>query len=359
MKKLLSCLIILGSILILVSCNKEEVVNVYTTRHYDADDLLYDKFTEQTGIKVNVITDKALVSINKIKEQGDAPAADIYMTANAGSLAIAKSENILQPIESTILGSNIPAKYKDEDNNWFGLTKRARVYIYDTDTYTMDEAKIQLPTYEELADSAWDGKVVARSMTNQYNQDLVSSMIEILGESAAVTWVDGLSDNFARNAEGNDRSQAKYIYDTAGVDIAIANSYYYGKLEADANNADSEYHNVANGTNIFFPNQGDDESGVHINISGAGVIKNAANKENAIQLLEFLSEEEQQTTFSSTNYEFPVNEDATISSQLQGWLDAQGITTLKEQDINLSIYGTKNSKAVEIMTTSKWDTQGE
>ncbi|PKM60842.1 MAG: Fe(3+) ABC transporter substrate-binding protein [Firmicutes bacterium HGW-Firmicutes-4] len=327
-------------------------VNIYTTRHYDTDEELYSKFTKETGIKVNIVSDKALVSIEKIKEQGENVQADVFITSDAGNLANAKSEDILQPISSQTLNNNIPEKYRDVDDYWFGLTKRARVLLYSKDRVTNDELKTL--TYSSLVnDERWKDKVLVRSSSNIYNQSLVASFIKTMGEEKTVEWVAKLKTQMAKNPEGNDRDQAVAIKDGIG-DIAIANSYYYGQI-ANETDKTSEYYGVSDMVNIYFPNQGENESGVHVNISGVGVIKNASNKENAIKLIEFLSEAEQQEIFSATNYEFPVNKDAKTSDLLQSWLDNQGITELKEQDINLSVLGDNNAKAYEIMTAANWD----
>lgn len=347
MKKITVLMLALMSIFVLTACgNNEEVVNIYTTRHYDSDDILYEEFTESTGIVVNVVTDKAAVLIEKIKAQGDSPQADLIFTADAGYLAIAKAEGLLQSVTSDDLNSNIPSKYRDTDSMWFGLTKRARVFLYDLN---VDPTGL---TYENVT-TMFPGEIIVRSSSNIYNQSLVASMVEVLGEDGAESWVSNLVENFARVPEGNDREQAVAI--TNGyASIAIANSYYYGKL-VDESDTTSKYYGVSDEVGIYFPNQGEEESGVHVNISGAGVINNAVNSENAVKLIEFLSTKVSQESFSSANYEFPINPEATIDEMLQGWLDDQGITTLKEQDLNLTVLGDNNSKAVLIMTNSLWD----
>lgn len=348
MKKIILAVLTTIAVFTLAACggNQEEVVNVYTTRHYDSDDLLYAQFTEETGIKVNIINDKAPALIEKIKAEGDVPQADVFFSADAGYLALAKQEGVLQAIDSEILESNVPSKYQDTDNMWFGLTKRARVFFYDK---TVDPTGL---TYENVT-TMFPGEIVVRSSSNIYNQSLIASFIEVMGETETTTWVNDLVANMARVPEGNDRGQAVAISNGVAK-IAIANSYYYGKL-VDETDTTSEYYGVSDVVGIYFPNQGENENGVHVNVSGAGVIKNARNEENAIKLIEFLSSKEAQTTFSAGNYEFPVNEEATISDLLQSWLDAQNITTLKEQEINLSVLGTNNALAVTIMTNASWD----
>ena len=347
MRKSSILLLLLAIIITLTACGKsEEVVNIYTTRHYDSDDLLFEEFTNETGIKVNIVNDKAPALIEKIKAEGDLPQADLLFTADAGYLALAKDEGILQTIESDVLESNVPAKYRDVDSMWFGLTKRARVFLYID---TVDPTGL---TYEN-ATTMFEGDIIVRSSSNIYNQSLVASMIDVLGEAEATVWVEDLVANFARVPEGNDREQAVALTNNE-ASIAIANSYYYGKL-VDETDTTSKYYGVADEVGIYFPNQGENESGVHINISGAGVIKNAQNKDNAVKLIEYLSEKEAQETFSATNYEFPVNEEAMMSEMLQGWLTDQGLTELKEQDIQLNVLGNNNAQAVIIMTNAKWD----
>ncbi len=326
-------------------------VNLYTTRHYESDDELYAKFTEETGIKVNVVNEKkAGALIEKIKSQGDNVQADLFITADAGNLAKASNAGILEAVESDVLVANIPEKYRDVNNEWFGLTKRARIMLYSKERVSDDELK-NLDYNTLVKDERWKGKVLIRSSSNIYNQSLVAAFIEILGEQKATEWVKGLSNQMARKPEGNDRDQALAIKNGEG-DLAISNSYYYGKLVNDKD-PESKYAGVADVVGIYFPNQ--DENGIHINISGIGLIKNAPNQENAIKLMEFLSEVEQQEKFSSANYEFPVNVNAQMSELLQSWLDNQGITELKEQNINLSKLGDNNAKAVEIMMLENWD----
>ncbi|QMS85378.1 extracellular solute-binding protein [Candidatus Xianfuyuplasma coldseepsis] len=347
MKKIFALILMAVMAFSLAACgNDDQVVNIYTTRHYDTDDALFERFTEETGIEVNIVNDKAPALIEKIKAEGDLPQADLFFTADAGYLALAKQEGILQAIASDTLEANVPAKYRDIDDMWFGLTKRARVFLYDN---AVDPTGL---TYEN-ATTMFPGELLIRSSSNIYNQSLVASFIELKGESATTAWVQDIVMNMARTPEGNDRGQAVAITNGYGT-IAIANSYYYGLLVNETDTT-SEYYGVADQVGIYFPNQGDGEGGVHINVSGAGVIKNASNAENAIRLIEFLSESSAQEEFSANNYEFPVNPNAEISDLLQSWLDNQGITVLREQDINLTALGEHNELAIIIMTNASWD----
>ncbi len=334
-----------------LSILKPGELNLYTTRHYKTDDALYARFTEMTGIKVNVVNEKkAGALIEKIKTQGNNVQADLFITADAGNLGQAKAAGILDPVDSWRLRKNIPANYRDEDNMWFGLTKRARIMLYSKERVSPEELKDL--TYDKLAkDPRWNKKLLVRSSSSMYNQSLVASFIEILGMDGAAAWVEGISNQMARKPQGNDRDQALAIKKGEG-DIAISNSYYYGKLVNDKKKS-SKYYGVADVVGIYFPQE--DPNGIHINISGAGVIKNAPNRENAIKFIEFLSDVAQQQEFSSANYEFPVNPAAQPSALVQSWLDAQGIKELNAQKINLSSYGDNNADAVMLMTIKNWD----
>ncbi|MFC4411261.1 extracellular solute-binding protein [Chungangia koreensis] len=313
-------------------------VNLYTARHYDVDDQLYKKFEEKTGIKVNVIKGEADELLERIKREGDASQADLFLTADAGRLHRAKSDGILQPVTSDLLNEQIPAKFQDKDQMWYGLTKRARVIIYNKETVKPEE----LSTYEALTDDKWKGRVLIRSSENVYNQSLLASFIEINGEEKAKEWAAGLVENFARDPEGGDRDQAKAI--AAGIgDVAIMNTYYFGQM---LNSEDPEEVKVAENLGIFFPNQ--DTTGTHVNVSGAGVVKSAKNKENAIKLLEFLSSPEAQGIFAEANYEYPVNEAVEPTELLKSWGE------FKEQDIPLSVLGDNNAKAILIFNEVGW-----
>lgn len=313
-------------------------VNLYTSRHYDVDDELYAQFTEETGIKVNVIKGEADELLERIKREGEATEADLLYTADVGRLFRAKEEGVLQAAESDVLNEQIPEKYRDGDNQWFGLTKRARVLVYNQDTVQPED----LSTYEALTEDEWNGRVLIRSSENVYNQSLLASFIAIDGEEKATEWAEGLVNNFARDPEGGDRDQAKAI--AAGIgDVAIMNTYYLGQM---LNSEDPEEVKVAENLGVFFPNQ--ETTGTHVNISGAGVVKGSKNKENAIKLLEFLSVDAAQEVFAETNYEYPVNEGVPASELLQSWGE------FKEQDIPLSELGTNNAKTIMIFNQVGW-----
>ncbi|MGM8214888.1 Fe(3+) ABC transporter substrate-binding protein [Bacillaceae bacterium W0354] len=312
-------------------------VYLYTSRHYDIDDELYAKFTEETGIKVNVINGKADELIERMAREGE-NTADLFFTADAGRLHRAKEQDLLQPIESDVLADNIPEKLRDVDNTWFGLTKRARVIVYHKDRVNPED----LSTYEALTEPEWEGRVLIRSSENIYNQSLLASLIELNGRDEAKAWAEGMVKNFARDPQGGDRDQAKAIAAGEG-DVAIMNTYYLGGM---INSVDKEEVKVAEQLGVFFPNQ--DTTGTHINVSGIGVTKHAKNKENAIKLIEFLSSQEIQHKFASANYEYPVHPDVEAAATLKEWGE------FKEQDLNLSILGENNAEAVRIFNEVNW-----
>ncbi|GAA0334970.1 Fe(3+) ABC transporter substrate-binding protein [Bacillus carboniphilus] len=322
------------------SSNTEDkgVVNLYTSRHYDTDRELYDKFTEQTGIKVNVIEGNGDELMERLDREGPASEADVFITSDAGNLARLKEKGLTQSVESDILFSNIPEKLRDTENHWFGLTKRARVIAYAKDRVDPSE----LSTYEALTEDQWNGRLLIRSSENIYNQSLLGSFIEINGEEAAKEWAAGIVKNMARDPQGGDTDQMKAI--AAGeADVAVVNSYYIGRLINSENPEDTK---VGEQIGVFFPNQ--ETTGTHINISGAAVTKHSKNIENAITFIEFLSSEDAQGIFAEGNNEYPVNPSVEPSETLKSWGD------FIEQDIDLTVLGKNNSRAIQIFNEVGW-----
>ncbi len=316
----------------------EGEINLYTGRHYETDQELYDAFTEKTGIKVNVIKGGDDELIARIKREGDASPADLLMTADAGRLHRAKSQDLLQEVNSDVLNENIPSKLRDKDGKWFGLTKRARVIAYAKDRVNPEE----IQTYMDLTKDQFQDRVLIRSSSNIYNQSLVASMIELDGEEKAEEWAEGIVDNMAREPKGGDTDQAKAVASGEG-DVAVMNTYYLGKM---LNSEDEEEVKVGEQLGVIFPNQ--DSTGTHVNISGIGVSASSKNKENATKFIEFLTTKTAQKQFAEANYEYPVNPEVQPSELLQSWGD------FKEQDINLSILGENNKDAVKVMNKVSW-----
>jgi iron(III) transport system substrate-binding protein len=262
-------------------------VNVYSHRHYDSDKELFKKFEDKTGIKVNVITAKAEELVTKLEIEGQKTPADLLITSDIGNLYEAKSKNLLQAVTSQTLNENIPTHLRDNDNNWFALTKRARIFVYNPAKVDVKD----LSDYFSITNEKFKGRVITRSSTNVYNKALLASIIANHGEAKALEFTKGLVANFAREPKGSDRDQIRAV--AAGdADIAIVNTYYLGVM---LHGKDQKDVDIAKSVKIFFPAQ--ETTGTHINISGAGVTKYAKNKENAVKLMEFLSSEEAQSAF--------------------------------------------------------------
>ena len=317
---------------------ESQEVNVYTHRHYEADQQLFDKFTTATGIKVNVVSASADELIQKLEMEGENSPADVLITVDAGRLSRAEKKGLLQSISSPILEKNIPSKYRNLDGFWFGLTYRARIIAYSKERVD----PTTLATYEDLANEQWKGKILTRSSDNIYNQSLMASIIASNGEEAAATWAAGVLANMAREPKGSDRDQVKAVAAGEG-DLAIVNTYYVGIM---LNSEEEDAKKAAEQVGIFFPNQ--DGRGTHVNISGAGVAKYAPNKDNAIKLIEFLSEQEAQNLLANINFEYPVNPAVGMSDLLKSWGE------FKSDDINLSVLGDNNEAAVKVFDRVGW-----
>ncbi|HLW32679.1 MAG TPA: Fe(3+) ABC transporter substrate-binding protein [Aequorivita sp.] len=328
---------------LVISCknttsSEEKVVNVYTHRHYKADDELFAKFTEETGIKVNIVNASADELIQRLETEGENSQADVLITVDAGRLYRAQSKDLLQPIKSKILEDNVSTEFREKDGYWFGLTYRARIIAYAKDRVNPENLK----NYEDLANPEWKGKIVIRSSENIYNQSLLASIIVADGEEKAKEWAAGVVTNMARNPKGSDRDQVKAVASGEG-DIAVVNTYYIGLMLNDEN---PEERKVGESVGIIFPNQ--ENRGTHINISGIGVTKHAPHKENAIKLMEFLSEEEAQQTLANLNYEYPINPKASKAAILKTWGD------FKADSVELYQLGKHNSEAVKIFDEVGW-----
>jgi iron(III) transport system substrate-binding protein len=315
-----------------------QIVNLYTDRHYDSDDALYQSFTEETGIQVNVVKGKSDELIERLKTEGTDTEADLFITADVGRLYRAQNADLLQPVNSDLLNNNIPNNLRDPDGHWYGLTKRARVIVYAKDRVNPDE----LSTYEALTDSKWQGRLLVRGADSIYNQTLLASFIETMGEAEAKTWAEGIVRNLAREPKGGDRDQAKAIAAGEG-DIAIMNTYYLGLM---LNSADPEEKKVVEGLGVFFPDQ--EGSGTHINVSGGGVVNGSKNKDNAVKLLEFLASEKAQISYAEANYEYPVLSGVPAADFLNS------LGTFKEQALDLSRLGELNALAVRLLAEAGW-----
>ena len=308
-------------------------VNIYSSRHYNTDDELYEGFTEQTGIKVNLIEGKDDELIERIKSEGANSPADILITVDAGRLWRADQAGIFAPVESAILTEKIPAHLRHPENLWFGYSKRARVIMYNKDRVNPTD----INTYEDLTDSKWKGKVLVRSSGNIYNQSLVAGMMEEKGEEATAEWIEGLIANLARPPQSNDTGNIEAV--AAGLgDLTIANTYYLARYEDNPE--------VFSKIGVIFPNQ--EDRGAHVNISGAGMLKNAPHKEQAIAFLEYLASQKAQEFFALGNNEYPVVKGTPVNPVVESFGE------FKEDTTNVSAYGKNNADAVKIMDRSGW-----
>jgi len=313
-------------------------VNVYSQRHYDADKKVFAKFTEQTGIKVNVVKGSADELVERLKSEGDKTPADVLLTKDAARIVWADTEGLLQPVDSKVLIDNVPQHLRSEKNTWFALTQRARVFVYAKDRVKAD----QLQTYDDIAKPEWKGRVVVRSSSNIYNQSLLASMIEHKGEKEALVWAIKVRANMARVPSGSDRDQIRAVGQGL-ADVAIVNTYYLGLL---ANSEDEKDREVASKVAIAFPEQSG--RGTHVNISGAGVVKHAKNKEHAIKFIEFVTSEEAQLVYPSMTAEYPLSLELTTAMHKE-W------GAFKSDTINLQALGSNNAKAVKIFQAAKWE----
>jgi iron(III) transport system substrate-binding protein len=315
-------------------------VNIYTHRHYPSDEILFKNFTEKTGIKVNVVQANADQIMKRLEEEGKYTPADLLLTVDVGRLTYAKEKDLLQPIQSKFLEEVIPSNLRDNEGYWVGVTKRARVLVYNIDSVDPKS----LSSYESLAEKKYKGDILTQSSSSIYNQSLLASIIAHKGEKEAKAWAKGVRSNFARRPTGSDRDQMRAL--AAGIGkVAIVNTYYVGQLIHSKSFSDKA---VAEMIGIFFPNQGVDERGTHINISGIGVTKYAKHKDNAIQFIEFLCSKESQEIFTSVNYEYPANKNVAPSKLLQSW------GSFKEDHIELYKLGQFNATAVKIFNEVGW-----
>jgi iron(III) transport system substrate-binding protein len=315
-------------------------LNLYSSRHYITDDTLFSAFTEQTGIRVNLIEGTEDQLIERIKAEGANSPADVMITVDAGRLWRAQEAGLFQPLRSAVLESRIPPHLREPEGHWFGYSMRARVIAYANER--VDPAA--LSTYEALADPRWQGKLLVRSSSNVYNQSLVGSLIEANGLDATEQWARGVVGNFARAPQGGDSDQLKALAAGEG-DVAISNHYYWARL---VNSDDADERAVAAKVSLFFPNQGPGERGTHMNVSGAGMIANAPNRESAVAFLEYLASDSAQELFAKGNYEFPAVEGTPLHET------TAGLGAFKMDPLSASVFGRNNQLGLLIMNRAGW-----
>lgn len=338
-RKLVSTILIgaLGFGALSTQVNADEL-NVYSARKEALIKPALDKFSQQTGVKVNLVTGKADALISRMRSEGQFSPADVLITTDVGRLERAKTMGLTQTHGLNDVLSNQSTHLLDPAEHWVALTLRARPIMYATDRVNPTE----LSTMAALADPKWKGRICVRSSTNVYNQSMVSAMLATDSEQDVEQWAKGLVANFARPPKGGDRDQIKAV--AAGqCDIAIANTYYLaGMLHSDDNNEVE----AASKVSVFWPDQ--DGAGAHVNISGIVIAKHAKNVENAKQLVQYMLTESAQQWYAQTNHEYPVLDSVEASQTLKE------MGEFKPQNVSLTTVGTNNDRALKLMDKAGW-----
>jgi iron(III) transport system substrate-binding protein len=339
-----SLVTILATLAVTVGCERkpdtaEGKLNIYSARHYQSDEALYEAFTRATGIQVQRIegTDDAL--IERILQEGDASPADVLITVDAGRLWRAEQAGIFQAAESPQLRNRIPSHLRHPEGKWFGFSSRARMIFFDPERIEAGAIK----NYEDLADPRWKGELCVRSGGHVYNLSLTASMIARHGLENAETWARGMVANFARDPQGGDTDQIKAV--AAGeCGIALANSYYFARMLASEDAADRE--TVAR-LGWVFPNQ--EDRGTHVNISGAGIVAGAPNAAQALAFLEYLASSEAQTLFARGNNEYPVVAGAALDNPA-----LEQLGSFKADPLDAALYGEHQAEAQRALDRAGW-----
>lgn len=336
MKKIFIALILV----FLASCDeKSNEVNIYSSQSEHLIRPILDKFAQETGIKVNVTTGGKSELVSKLEFEKKNTKADLLLTSDIGNIYTAKEKGLLQAVDSQILNNSIPSNLRDSENFWFGITKRVRAIFYNKKLMRSSAVK----SYLDISKGVFRKKILVRSSNNVYNQSLVASIIAQYGETTAKNWLKNVVANFARDPQGGDTDQLKALAVKEGI-IAIANTYYYGRLIGDDENLRSEQ--VANNVGIIIPTK--ENGGPHVNIRGGGVTKYAKNKENAVKLLEYLVSKDAQEYFATVNIEYPVVKGAKIPQILQDFGE------VSDDFVSLEEIGKNHKKAIELMQQAGW-----
>ena len=313
-------------------------VNVYSGRHYDSDQRIYDAFQAASGIAVRVLPASGDQLLERLKVEGDMTEADLVVTADAGNLYRLKAANLLQPVTTPALEAAVPAKLHDPQGYWWGFSKRARVIVYRKGV--IDSARIA--SMDDLAAPALRGKVCARSSSNVYNLSMLAARIERLGAANARAWAAGVKANLARAPQGGDIEQIRAV--AAGeCAVAISNHYYYLRLVTSADPADRA---AAAHVGVVFPDQ--NGAGTHVNVSGAGLSAYAKRKPEAIALLEFLVSDGAQRMLAPLNEEYPIRPDIAPTPALAA------LGSFKEENVALDALGRHQAEAAEIFEAVGW-----
>ncbi|MDX9731764.1 MAG: Fe(3+) ABC transporter substrate-binding protein [Bdellovibrionales bacterium] len=344
---LASCLAVLGALVFDVAhaqgdANAGEVV-VYSARKEELIKPIFDQFTKETGIRVKFLSDDSPKLIARLESEGRKSPADLLITVDVANLTIAKEKGLFQAVQSKLLEERVPARYRDHDQQWYGLSKRVRAILYNKQKVKPEE----LSTYEDLALPKWKGEILTRTSSHPYNQSLLANIISVHGAKGAQNWTNGFVANFARKPQGGDSDQIKAV--AAGeAKLAIANSYYFGRIMVSNLPEDKR---AQENVGIFFPNQKADKgslSGAHVNISGGGVLKHSPNPKAALRLLEFLVDDHAQRLYAEANKEFPVNVIVKPDAVLAAW------GTFKEDETAVSVWAIYSNEATRVADKAGW-----
>ena len=329
----------LASLVPVASFAQENVLNLYSARHYQTDEALYANFTKATGIKINRIEAGDEQLLERLKSEGTNSPADVLLIVDASRLYNAQQLGLFQPVKSASLDARIPASMRDPNGEWFGFSSRARVMVYNKAQLKPSD----IATYESLADPKLKGRICVRSGAHPYNLSLVASLIEHDGEAKTEAWAKGVVANLARQPKGGDLDQIKAV--AAGeCDVAIVNTYYYARVLRSTRPEDRE---IAAKTAVVWPNQGG--TGTHVNISGAGVLKNAPHKEAAVKFLEYLAGDEAQRYFADGNNEWPAVKSAAVQNPA---LEAMG--TFRPDPVSIAALGKNTPAAQKLVDRAGW-----
>ncbi|WP_412503222.1 Fe(3+) ABC transporter substrate-binding protein [Shewanella chilikensis] len=331
---LLLCSALAASSLTLPVAAADEVT-VYSYRQEFLVKPILDDFSQATGVKVNFVFAKDGIA-DRLAREGRLSPADLVLTSDFSRLQELVDKQLVKQVESDALKQNIPAQYRDPEGNWYALTMRVR------NLYSSKERLGPLTiNYEDLADARYKGKVCMRSGKHPYNIALVASMIAHHGEADAKSWLQGLKSNLARKPQGNDRAQVQAVKEGL-CDIAIGNSYYYGKMLQDP-----KQRSWAEAAVINFPNQ--ENRGAHINVSGMALAKHAPNSADALKLMEYLSSDAAQQSYAEVNMEYPVKDDVPVSELVASWGD------FKADDLPVYKLAEHHQAALRLLDEVKFD----
>ncbi|EQM81265.1 extracellular solute-binding protein [Pseudomonas stutzeri] len=310
----------------------DEVV-VYSSRIDELIKPVFDAYTAKTGTKVKFITDKEAPLMARIKAEGENTPADLLLTVDGGNLWQAEQMGILQPLNSDVVKTNIPAQYRSSSDAWTGLSLRARTIVYSSERVQQSE----LSTYEALADENWEGRLCLRTSKKVYNQSLTATLIETHGAEKTEEIVKGWVNNLATDVFADDTALIQAV-DAGQCDVGIVNTYYYGRLHAQQPDLKAR---------LFWPNQQD--RGVHVNLSGIGLTKHAPHPEAARKLVEWMTTPEAQSIFADINMEFPANPDVKPSAEVAAWGD------FKADTIPVEVAGRRQAEAIMLMDRAGWN----